>query len=86
MSKLGKDAKRMMNVEPKKGYFWMVVCIFLGFVVGAYFQQYAMGPVVGLCVGVIVDEAVYWLRMKRYVKKGGVPSKPKTGESKDDKK
>lgn len=79
---LEKSAKRMRPAEPKKSYFWMVVCILLGFIVGAYFQQYAMGPVAGLCVGVIADEAVYWVRMKRYVKKGGVPSKPKDDEEK----
>ena len=77
MSKVEKAAKRLHPVEPKKGYFWMIVCIFLGFVVGAYIQQYVMGPVGGLCVGVIIDEAVYKIRMARFVKKGGVPSKPK---------
>ncbi len=85
MNKLEKSAKRLQPVEPKKGYFWMVVCIFFGFVVGAYVQQYAMGPVVGLCVGVIVDEAVYKIRMNRFVKKGGVPSKSKDSEDKDKK-
>lgn len=43
MNKLEKAAKRLRPVEPKKGYFWMVVCIILGFVVGAYIQQYVMG-------------------------------------------
>ena len=43
-----------------------------------------MGPVGGLCVGVIIDEAVYKIRMARFVKKGGVPSKPKeTGAGKE---
>lgn len=83
MSKLEKNAKRLQLVEPRKGYFWMVVCIFLGFIVGAYVQQYVMGPVVGLCVGVIVDEAVFKIRMKRYIQKGGVLSKKKDDADKD---
>ena len=78
MNKLEKAAKRLRPVEPKKGYFWMVVCIIMGFVVGAYIQQYVMGPVGGLCVGVIVDEAVYKIRMKRFISKGGIPTKPES--------
>ncbi|WP_050697103.1 YoaK family protein [Anaeromassilibacillus senegalensis] len=66
----------MKPVEPQKGYFWMIVCILLGFVVGALIEQYIMGPVVGLCVGVLIDEGVYKVRMKRFVAKGGVPSAP----------
>ena len=81
-NKLEKAAKRLRPVEPKKGYFWMVVCIILGFVVGAYIQQYVMGPVGGLCVGVIVDEAVYKIRMKRFISKGGIPTKPEKPEEK----
>ena len=82
MNKLEKAAKRLRPVEPKKGYFWMVVCIIMGFVVGAYIQQYVMGPVGGLCVGVIVDEAVYKIRMKRFISKGGIPTKPESPEKK----
>ena len=82
MNKLEKAAKRLRPVEPKKGYFWMVVCIILGFVVGAYIQQYVMGPVGGLCVGVIVDEAGYKIRMKRFISKGGIPTKPEKPEEK----
>ena len=82
MNKLEKAAKRLRPVEPKKGYFWMGVCIIMGFVVGAYIQQYVMGPVGGLCVGVIVDEAVYKIRMKRFISKGGIPTKPEQPEEK----
>ena len=72
----------MLGARLKAVSYTHLVCIILGFVVGAYIQQYVMGPVGGLCVGVIVDEAVYKIRMKRFISKGGIPTKPEKPEEK----
>ena len=83
----GESSQALTAGRTEKGLFLDDRLHFLGVCCGAYIQQYVMGPVGGLCVGVIIDEAVYKIRMARFVKKGGVPSKPKedTGTGKEKK-